>query len=218
MKVIAITNNKGGVGKTFLAVNLGWYLQRKGYRVLVIDMDEEQADATKWITGYKVKDPDFGKMYEGNDGLKVVWGQGKDVRIKEGIEEKFDFIVIDGRPSVSIGGTAIWRADLVIFPVDGRLSVENLGRLLPLIEEVKGVKQRVIIINRHKVRTGLGKIQFDLARAIGAELFPYAIGDTVRIGEAENQGVSIWDVKGSRTRDIVDAFYEDIWRRLNETK
>jgi cellulose biosynthesis protein BcsQ len=45
MKTIAVYNNKGGVGKTTTVVNLGAALARRGYRVLLIDMDS-QANTT----------------------------------------------------------------------------------------------------------------------------------------------------------------------------
>lgn len=53
-KVIAIMNQKGGVGKTTTAVNLGAGLVRKGYKVLMIDMDT-QANLTLAL-GYKFPD------------------------------------------------------------------------------------------------------------------------------------------------------------------
>ena len=43
--IISIVNNKGGVGKTTVAVNLAHALTRRGQRVLVIDMDS-QCNAT----------------------------------------------------------------------------------------------------------------------------------------------------------------------------
>ena len=45
MKTIAITNQKGGCGKTTTAVNLAAALALKGYRTLIVDLDP-QAHAT----------------------------------------------------------------------------------------------------------------------------------------------------------------------------
>ncbi len=54
MKVIAIVNQKGGVGKTTTAVNLSCGLAKKGYRVLAIDLDQ-QGHLTKSL-GIDVKE------------------------------------------------------------------------------------------------------------------------------------------------------------------
>ena len=41
MKVISILNLKGGVGKTFTAYNVAYELNKRGYKVLVLDNDKQ---------------------------------------------------------------------------------------------------------------------------------------------------------------------------------
>lgn len=56
MITISLINMKGGVGKTTLAVNLGWYLaRRKSMKVLIIDLDP-QFNASQYIMDFKVWD------------------------------------------------------------------------------------------------------------------------------------------------------------------
>ena len=57
-KVIAIANQKGGVGKTSTTVNLGAGLVRQGYDVLLIDLDS-QANLTMALGFQNPDDMDF---------------------------------------------------------------------------------------------------------------------------------------------------------------
>src|SRR5215475_14904349 len=59
-QIISIVNNKGGVGKTTVAVNLAHALTRRGQRVLVIDMDT-QCNATSILCS---KDLGRNTLYE----------------------------------------------------------------------------------------------------------------------------------------------------------
>ncbi|MBR4800527.1 MAG: ParA family protein [Clostridia bacterium] len=65
-KIVAFSNQKGGVGKTTACVNLAAYLAEKGKRVLIVDLDS-QANATSSL-GYfdkKLQNSIFSMLFEG---------------------------------------------------------------------------------------------------------------------------------------------------------
>ena len=41
MKILVVANQKGGVGKTAVALHIAWYLESLGFRVLLIDLDTQ---------------------------------------------------------------------------------------------------------------------------------------------------------------------------------
>src|SRR2546421_11589704 len=60
MKIIAIANQKGGVGKTTTAVNLGWSLAERGERILIVDLDP-QGNATSALGLHEIEN---GSLYD----------------------------------------------------------------------------------------------------------------------------------------------------------
>jgi len=106
MKIIAILNQKGGCGKTTIAVNLTHSFQNQGYKTLLVDSDP-QGSARDWNAE--------------NDG-KIIPVIGLDrgslANDIEAIKNGYDFIIIDGAPSIAkLAAAAVKIADFILIPV-----------------------------------------------------------------------------------------------------
>jgi chromosome partitioning protein len=165
--VIAFTNQKGGVGKTTTAVNLGAYLAAKGRRVLLVDIDP-QSNAT---SGLGIDPADEGGIYEAliagraiqdlivktddpnldlvpastalaGAEVELVAMLGREFRLKRAlapIVADYDFVLIDCPPSLGLlTVNALAAAGEVIIPVQCEyLALEGLGHLARTLELVR---------------------------------------------------------------------------------
>ena len=166
-KIIAIANQKGGVGKTTTSVNLSALLAKRGKKVVLIDADP-QGNATSGLgvdkdvekSLYDVlinEEPVAGtlqdtveknlKIFPSNINLagsevELVSQMSREHRLKEQLEEikdKFDYIFIDCPPSLGlITLNSFTAADSVLIPVQCEYyALEGLGQLLNTINLVK---------------------------------------------------------------------------------
>ena len=166
-RVIAVANQKGGVGKTTTAVNLSTSLAKKNKKVILIDGDP-QGNATSGL-GVE-KDPENSlydvlvnevdikttlqdtcvktlKVCPSNMDLagaevELVSQMSREFRMKEKIDpikDEYDYIIIDCPPSLGlITLNSFTAADSVLIPVQCEYyALEGLGQLLNTINLVK---------------------------------------------------------------------------------
>jgi len=134
-KIIAIANQKGGVGKTTTSVNLAASLGVLEKKVLLIDADP-QANATSGL-GVDVEAVEYGK-------IELVDKQNREYMLKKAlvdIKEDYDYILIDCAPSLGlITLNSLVAADSVIIPIQCEyFALEGLGKLLNTIKSVQNI-------------------------------------------------------------------------------
>jgi len=111
-RIIVVANQKGGSGKTTIAMGLAGTLGRRGHKVLVVDADQ-QATATQWAKAA----PDDNPFPANVSGLSAA-GDKVHREVKKYLGD-YDFIVVDCPPAVdsAVPASALMIADLALVPI-----------------------------------------------------------------------------------------------------
>ena len=164
-KIIAIVNQKGGVGKSTSCVNLTAALKERGKSVLLCDFDP-QANATSGmgvdktlsqgvydvvinevLAEKRIVSTRFGDVLPSNKvlagaGIEMIGLDRREFRLRDALEpvrDRYDFIFIDCPPSLELLTlNALCAADSLLVPVQGEYyALEGLSDLMNTVRVVK---------------------------------------------------------------------------------
>jgi len=152
--IIALLNQKGGVGKTTLATHLAGEFTRLGDSVVVIDADP-QGSALDWSQR---------RSQTGLPRLFGVIGLARETLHLEApeIARSVDHVVVDGPPRVTaLARSALLAADLVLIPVQpSPYDVWASSEMVALVAEAlvfRPMLRAAFVVNRRVTRTVIGR-------------------------------------------------------------
>jgi chromosome partitioning protein len=162
MYIIAIVAEKGGVGKTTIALDLAVTAVQKGRTVAVIDLDP-QASASKWTDRRAGEHP----WVVPTHAVRLA------ATIDKAKAQGVDFIVIDTPPhSATDAAEAARRANVVVVPVEPHLfALETVAKLADLLK-VAGNPPAFFVVNKAPTQGTEGISALDYIKGQGFTVCP----------------------------------------------
>lgn len=227
-RIIAIANQKGGVGKTTTAINLSACLAERGKKVLSVDMDPQgnmtsglgmdknsvettiydliigETDIEGVINKNVIENLDIIPTSIDLSGaeIELLDEEGKEYILRKalhGVKDKYDFIIIDCPPSLSILTiNAMTAADSVLVPIQCEYyALEGLSQLIHTVELVKNrlnneLKIEGVVFTMYDARTNLSlQVVENVKDNLEQNIYKTIIPRNIRLAEAPSYGMPI---------------------------
>ncbi|MCT4334391.1 AAA family ATPase [Paracoccus sp. YLB-12] len=212
--IISFLNQKGGVGKTTLSVNVAGCLARQGHRVLLIDADK-QGSATTWASLREDAPFQVVSMARANmarDALKLA--------------QDYDHTIIDGPPHAEeIARSCIVASDFVALPIEpSGLSTWASDLTVRQVKEAQEFKPSLkcgFVVSRKIGKTVIGRDIRNMAAEAGLPILESEIEQRVAFAEGMTMGQTIFEWAGDSnaareierlTKEIEQYVKEDVFR------
>ena len=195
MEIWSVLSQKGGAGKTTVALHLAVAALQDGKSVIVVDVDPQQS-AVKWANIREIDSP------------KVLAAITPDLPrvLADAARRGVDLAVIDTSPRADRDCIEICRrADFVIVPVrPSVMDIPAVAETMQLIENAGQRNKSVIVLNAVPAHTSEGQEAAEVLATIG-DLLPVSLGDRVDFRRALTGGQGVTEF-APKSKAAAEAF------------
>lgn len=204
--ILSVLNQKGGTGKTTIAIHVGMAWIRQGARVLLIDADP-QGTALDWS-----------EARQGATPTLPVLGLPRPTLHREipALAENYDHVIIDGPPQTeAIVRSAMMAADVLVIPVQpSGVDVWGARPIVALLVDAQVANPKlkaVFAINRKVSKTFLSRAVLDALKVYRLPVVTSALTHRVAFAESIGSGRTVFDIDpGSVASTEVAALAKEI--------
>lgn len=185
---IGVSNLKGGVGKTTIAQNLAVCLAHLDYKVCIIDTDTNQ-NSMEW---YDARSEDLPEVV-----VTSVTDKGLSKTITK-LSESYDFVIIDGTPSLAdIATRIILASDLLLIPMlPSAHDFRTLKLFFARYEQALEFRDSIpayFVLNQYNERVKLDRQIMELLKGENAELLKTTLKKRVVYKSAAVDGMGAYE-------------------------
>jgi chromosome partitioning protein len=206
-QVITVAQQKGGSGKTTLAINLAVEFSRQGLKIALLDTDP-QGSLGRWFMARRDRLGDPGMDLS----TASAWGVSYEC---EKLRKTTDLVIVDTPPKVDADlRPALREADLVLVPVaSSHVDLWATDGVLDLV--AREHRRALVVLNRAKAGTRLAE---EVAEAAGqlAEVAAARFGQRVVFAETLGQGLAVPEAGKSIAATEVSALAAEVLAALQE--
>lgn len=233
MGVVLVKNNKGGVGKSWIALQLAAYKAFQNEKVLLLTSDSQNNVLN--YSGIKIEDTNKkgledlleGKNYELTKlRPNLFFLHLQDYKVKGNLDEKFKkqisilknefkHIIIDGSPVMNLDNVFVDVAEHIIVPTF--LDSVTTNSILNLLKKTDISKIRAVIPNR----VGRTKIEKDFYTFLKNKLTRSGVFLSIPINQSSiilkliENGTLLWERRSQKLDEIKNVFVK-VWREIED--
>ena len=205
--VIAVANQKGGVGKTTLAMNMAAGLTRRG-SCIVVDADQQRS-ASMWIQLSDSLREFPAKVVPAEDELKKQIIQ---------LQTEFDYIVIDCPPEIKSDSTmsAMEISQVLLIPLlPSPMDLWASTRIEELIKRVQQVNPTVsafVVLNQIEPRSAMSRGMDGALQEINIPVLRHRLSRRASYRTAALEGCSVYDLgfRGRVASEEIDNIIDEV--------